>query len=222
MKARCTWCVRSARSGSAQTRAIAAGLLLRTQEGFYWSHLGWMLDEEIYKARCSVRPDATLLAQPPLWTGTLFLSRLPECSVKRILLAFRSTKSGVVARARGCFAAVYPLPDPSVASACRYVHDRVSPLDGWPRRPPRASGEQQRMMRPFFSSFVNSFVLGREPVRLGEDVTERTVSSASELWLSREAVRTPERGSKLMAVRPRPSPPPNPFAWPRTGATLET
>ena len=22
-------------------------------EGFYWSHLGWMLDEEVYQARCS-------------------------------------------------------------------------------------------------------------------------------------------------------------------------
>merc|ERR1719160_1604607 len=24
-------------------------------EGFYWSHLGWMLDSEVYEARCSDR-----------------------------------------------------------------------------------------------------------------------------------------------------------------------
>jgi len=36
-------------------------------EGFYWSHLGWMLDEEIYKARCSDRRNVGDLMKQPFY-----------------------------------------------------------------------------------------------------------------------------------------------------------
>lgn len=36
-------------------------------EGFYWSHLGWMLDSEVYEARCSDRRNVADLEKQPFY-----------------------------------------------------------------------------------------------------------------------------------------------------------
>lgn len=36
-------------------------------EGFYWSHIGWMLDEEVYLARCSDRRNIADLVKQPFY-----------------------------------------------------------------------------------------------------------------------------------------------------------
>ena len=36
-------------------------------EGFYWSHLGWMLDTEVYEARCSDRSNVQDLHKQPFY-----------------------------------------------------------------------------------------------------------------------------------------------------------
>jgi len=36
-------------------------------EGFYWSHVGWMLDEEVYKARCDDRRNVGDLEKQPFY-----------------------------------------------------------------------------------------------------------------------------------------------------------